>query len=220
MDKSENPSQPQASDQTEVLAKLLYSKVERDKRNKIRASIKNVLTVLGIGATITAAALAPKAASSLLKTFYKKENNWDSWKQFNQGYLRQTLRRLERQKLVEVRKINGKEQITITDTGKTKLLTYSLAELEVPKQKNWDKKWRIVIYDIPNKKKRLQKLMRETLKNLGFLQIQESVYINPYPCYKEIEFLRTYYRMDEYIKYLLVEKLEDDSAYKTYFGIK
>lgn len=220
MDKSENPSQPQASDQTEVLAKLLYSKVERDKRNKIRASIKNVLTVLGIGATITAAALAPKAASSLLKIFYKKENNWDSWKQFNQGYLRQTLRRLERQKLVEVRKINGKEQITITDTGKTKLLTYSLAELEVPKQKNWDKKWRIVIYDIPNKKKRLQKLMRETLKNLGFLQIQESVYINPYPCYKEIEFLRTYYRMDEYIKYLLVEKLEDDSAYKTYFGIK
>lgn len=220
MDKSENPSQPQASDQTEVLAKLLYNKAERDKKDKMHASVKNVLSVLGVGVTITAVALAPKAASSLLKTFYKEENNLESWKQFNQGYLRQTLRRLERQKLVETKTINGKEQIIITGAGKTKILEFSLSELEIPKQKHWDKKWRAVIYDIPNNKKRLQKLMRETLRNLGFIQIQESVYINPYPCYKEIEFLRTHYHLTEYIKYLLVEKLEDDSAYKDYFGIK
>lgn len=171
-----------------------------------------------MGVTIAAAFAAPKTASSLISTFWR-ENEWNDWKRFNTAYLRQTLRRLEKQKLVEIKEIGGRQRIIITQTGKRRILEYSIDELKIVKTKRWDKKWRIVIYDIPKSKKPLQELVREILKNLGFYPIQESVYIIPYPCYKEIEFLRSYYNLSPFIKYLLVEKLEDDSAYKTYFGL-
>lgn len=205
--------------QIETLAKLLYEKTKRDKQDKVYASTKTVLSLLGMGVTIAAALIAPKAASALISTFSQGENPWKDWKKFNLSYLRQTLRRLQKQKMVEIKDVNGKQQITITQKGKTRILEYSLDELEITKPKAWDKKWRVIIYDIPNKRKYLQELMREALKNLGFFAIQESVYVIPYPCYKEIEFLREYYRVGPYIKYLLVSKLEDDSVYKTYFGL-
>ena len=206
--------------QIETLAKLLYEKTIRDKKDKVYASTKTVLSVLGMGVTIAAVLIAPKAASTFINTFSQEENPWKDWKKFNLSYLRQTLRRLQKQKLVEIKDISGKQQITITQKGKTKILEYSVHELEITKPKNWDKKWRVIIYDIPNRKKYLQELMRETLKNLGFFAIQESVYVIPYPCYKEIEFLREYYHVGPYIKYLLVARLEDDSVYKTYFGLQ
>lgn len=206
--------------QIEALAKLLYEKAKQDKKDKIYASAKAVLSILGMGITIAAAFAAPKAAPALINTFWKEENEWHKWQQFNLGYLLQTLRRLQKQKLVEIKDINGKQRVTITQKGKTRILEYAVEELKITQPKTWDRKWRVVIYDIPNRKKYLQELMRETLKNLRFLAIQESVYIIPYPCYKEIEFLREYYHVGSYIKYLLVDKLEDDSVYKTYFGLQ
>lgn len=217
---SVTPQNTNSEKQIETLARLLYEKVKQENKNKVYASAKTVLSLLGMGITIAAAFVAPKVAPTLINTFWKEENEWGKWKQFNLGYLLQTLRRLRKQKLVEIKDINGKQQIIITQKGKTRILEYSLDELEVTKPKAWDKKWRVVIYDIPNRKKYLQELMRETLKNLGFLAIQESVYIIPYPCYKEIEFLREYYYVGPYIKYLLVANLEDDSVYKTYFGLQ
>ncbi len=62
--------------------------------------------------------------------------------------------------------------------------------------------------------------MREALKSIGFFMIQESVYIIPYPCYKEVEFLFFFYGVGNYLKYLLVERLEDDTPYRVYFGLK
>lgn len=217
--KSHSSPPTNSEKQVEALAKLLYEKAKQEKRDKVYASTKTVLSLLGMGVTIAAALIVPKATSALINTFSQGESPWNDWKKFNLSYLRQTLRRLQRQKMVEIKDINGKQQITITQKGKTRILEYSLDELEITKPKMWDKKWRVVIYDIPNRKKYLQELMRETLKNLGFLAIQESVYIVPYPCYKEIEFLRECYHVGPYIKYLLVDKLEDDSVYKTYFGL-
>lgn len=214
------PESEKQEKQIETLANLLYQKAKRDKQDKIYASAKTVLSFLGIGVTLAAAFAAPKAAPALINTFWKEEEEWGKWKQFNLGYLLQTLRRLQKQKLVEIKYLNGKQRITITQKGKTRILEYAVDELEITKPKAWDKKWRVIIYDIPRRKKYLQELMREALKNLGFLAIQESVYIIPHPCYKEIEFLREYYHVGPYIKYLLVDKLEDDSAYKTYFGLQ
>jgi len=215
-----NTNSEKQENQIETLANILYQKTKRDKENRAYASAKTVLSLLGMGATLAAAFVAPKAAPALINTFWKEENEWEKWKQFNLGYLLQTLRRLQKQKLVEIKDINGKQRITITQKGKTKILEYAVDELEISNPKTWDKKWRVIIYDIPNRKKYLQELIREALRNLGFLAIQESVYITPYPCYKEIEFLREYYHVSPYIKHLLVDKLEDDSVYKTYFGLK
>ncbi len=201
-----------------VLANMLYQKIKDEKREKQHASIKKVLLLLGMGTTIAAAFIAPRAAYMLAKAL-REEEEWKNWRRFDQAYLRQTLRRLAKRKFVEIKESGKKQQIIITERGKKRILEYALGELTISKPSHWDKKWRVVIYDIPQKKKKLQEVMRRSLKQLEFLLIQESVYIIPYACYKEIEFLREYYGVGQYLKYLLVDKLEDDSAYKAYFGL-
>ncbi len=205
--------------QIEKIARLLYQRIRLEENEKRYAQMKAVLTLLGMGILIPAAFFAPHAAFLIAKSLEKNNNEWEQWKKFNYGYLRQTLKRLEKQKLIQRKFANGKQTIIITKDGKKRILTYALEELIIKKPHRWDGKWRVVIYDIPQHQKRLQELLSQLLKKLGFLSIQESVYLIPYPCYDEIEFLREYYGVGKYLKYLLVEKIEDDAAYKTYFGL-
>ena len=76
------------------------------------------------------------------------------------------------------------------------------------------------MYDISDRKKGSRDVLRDTLQRLGFLKLQESVYLFPYPCGDEIEFLRTYYRLDSDVTMLVTSKIEYDEAYRQYFGIR
>ena len=48
------------------------------------------------------------------------------------------------------------------------------------RNRKWDKKWRIVFYDVPEKEKKTRRQIQEKLQELGFGMIQESVYISPF----------------------------------------
>ncbi|MBI2442630.1 MAG: hypothetical protein HYV40_01835 [Candidatus Levybacteria bacterium] len=206
--------------QLSTLVTILKSKNYQEKQNKRYASAKEILKKLAAGAILIGIFLAPKPGYLAVRTLMKNDKSLNEWKHFNISYLRQTLRRMAAQKLVRVETVGRKQRIVITELGKKRVFEYGLKEIVVPKKVVWDKKWRVIIYDIPKSKKALQEHMRRTLKQLGFLQLQKSTYLIPYPCYKEIEFLRSYYGLGEHLKYMLVSKLEDDPVYKTYFGLK
>lgn len=213
-------NQPKLTEKQIVkLSAFLVQKLEEKKRQKRYAQVKLVLSLLGKGALLSMGFIAPKT-SRLTKDLFKDEKGWNVWKQYNTTYLRQTIRRLEKQKLVEVfEDENGRQAVKLTKNGKQKILKYAIEELEIIKPKVWDRKWRLVIYDIPSKKKRLQNIVRGILKRLGFLQLQQSVYLIPFPCFDEMEFLREYYGLGENIKILTATNLEEDAVYRTYFGI-
>jgi hypothetical protein len=203
------------------IAKYFYERLNKEERDKRYASAKQVLMLLGTGVTIASAFLAPRVAVGFGPLFLSHEGTYDpkKWKQYNPSYLRQAIKRFETQKLVERDTINGEEVLRISQQGKVKILKYNLDDLEIEKPKSWDGKWRVVIYDIPTRERSMQQMIRQTLKMLGFYAIQESVYVIPYSCYDKIEFLRSYYGLGANIKYLLVTQLEDDQAYRDYFGL-
>lgn len=60
------------------------------------------------------------------------------------------------------------------------------AEIKIERPKKWDKKWRVVIFDIPEKLRGSRDSLRLKLINLGFIKIQKSVYVYPFPCTNEI----------------------------------
>lgn len=200
------------------ICKILTKQFEREERISKYAKVKEVLALLGKGAILTAAILAPKSAT-ILSPLIRESSSWDEWKQFNISYLKRTLKRLEQQKQVEVVEENGQRVICLTKNGKRKILKYSVDTITVEKPKKWDGKWRLVIYDIPSSKRHLSELIKETLKTFGFYQLQKSVYIFPYPCFDQIEFLREYYGLGSNIQYMLVKQIENDSPYKTYFAL-
>lgn len=186
-------------------------------------TVRNILLLLGVD-TFVAASLVipalPMASKPIIDLYKKKQREKDlrEWNRFNRYRLRQNFSRLYQQKVIEISEVNGETSIKLTDKGKSKLLKYKLEEIMITKPPKWDKKWRLIAYDIGKEKKLLSEIFRKFLQKLEFLKLQKSLYITPYPCEEQIEFLKQYYGLDENIIYIVVEKIENDKIYKEYFG--
>lgn len=173
---------------------------------------REVLYLLAAGALLGGTILfpcLPKIVAPLL----------GEWNGYQRGRLNQTLKRLKRQKLVEIEEKDGEQIVKITQKGKVRALKYKLEEMKIKKPKAWDKKWRLVIFDISEKKKWFREIFRERLKILGLLRLQESVYVYPHPCFDEIEFLRQIYDVPFEVKYVVAEKIEEEEDLKRHFNL-
>ncbi|MBI3559630.1 hypothetical protein HY087_00685 [Candidatus Gottesmanbacteria bacterium] len=203
------------------LAGILNKQTQKEEIRNRYASVKRVLTLLGTGAVLSLSLFVAPTAIVLAKPFLDQKRNRDrnAWKQFSQRYLRSTINRLRKEKIVTIEERNGEQIVILTKLGKRRILKYSLETLEIEKPSHWDGRWRLVIYDVVKHKKYLRDVFRETLKNLGFYQLQESVWLFPYPCEKEVTFLREYYGIGNEVVYVVATTLEDDSPYCTYFGL-
>lgn len=184
-------------------------------------NLKTILQFASVGALIAGTLIFPqmpillKGRSFDFEDFFPEEE----WDQFDESRLRQRLKELHRRKVIRIYQVGDKYAVQITKAGQRKLLQYKLDDLEIPKPARWDGRWRIVAYDIPKEKKAASNAMRETLKNLGLLQLQKSVYLYPYPCSDAIEFLREIYGIGEYVTLLTVGYLENSEAYEEHFEL-
>lgn len=204
-----------------VLADLLLRKMEKEKRSRGYASVKRVLALLGIGTVISLSLFVSPTAIMLAKPFIdnKKKNDREQWKQFNSSYLKRTIARLQREKLVKIVERDGEQIVELTKNGRRRIIKYSLENLSIDKPGSWDGQWRLVLYDVPQQRRQLRDVFRQTLKNLGFYQLQESVWLYPYPCESQITFLREYYDVGNEVLYIVATRIEADTPYRTYFGL-
>lgn len=79
------------------------------------------------------------------------------------------IRRLRKRGLVEQEK---------NEEGKTILKLTTLGREFLGKDEAWDGKYRIIIWDIPEKKRVIRNLFRRRLKEWGFKNLQRSVWIS------------------------------------------
>lgn len=63
----------------------------------------------------------------------------------------------------------------------------------------WDKKWRLVIYDIPEKKKSARDCLRKYLIDLGFGRVQDSCWVSPYDFSSEVYFFSLENGIKDYV---------------------
>jgi len=80
----------------------------------------------------------------------------------------------------------GQKVLRLTEKGRIKLQEYKLSELQIIKPKKWDSKYRVIIFDIPQELHNERIRFRKKIKSLGFVMLQKSVFIFPYPCDDEI----------------------------------
>lgn len=106
---------------------------------------------------------------------------------FKKETVKTNLRRLREQGLIE--KAPKEKIYCLTDKGK-EFVSYIENRYLILK-KPWDGKLRIVIFDIPEKKKYWREAIRKELLLMQFQLLQKSVYVGKYPLpesfYKEIE---------------------------------
>ena len=113
------------------------------------------------------------------------------------------LARLKREGYLKEVEYRGKKKIAVTLKGRVRIFKF------LRKSRKWDGKWRIVIFDIPETKKKMRNFFREKLQELGYRMLQESVWICPYNIADKTEDLIEFCNARKFIHYLLVEELDN-----------
>lgn len=113
---------------------------------------------------------------------------------------------LKRNGCIKIKNLEEKQAVLITRKGTDKILKIQFKTKE--KKKRPDGKWQMLIFDIPEKKRRLRDLLRENLNILGFKMLQQSVWVCPYDVLRETESLLRRYSIDPYVKLFLIEEVE------------
>jgi len=202
----------------ENISKSLVKQIDKEILKRKYAPVSAVLKLVGAGAFLAASFAAPNLPL-VLKPFLSNKQDYPVWKRFNIPYLKRTLERLEKQKLVEIEEKDNLQIVKITNAGRNRILKYALDELTLEKPKYWDGKWYLISYDIPGKMQKLRNIFREYLLLWQFFPLHESVFLHAYPCGKEIDFLREYLGIGKYIRIFRVTKIENDKLFRTFFGI-
>lgn len=144
------------------------------------------LTVLGTIAAagiIASIAIAPGIALAFAP-FARRPG----WRQ--RGEVDRSLRRLVRRGFVASVRRGRVMHYRLTDRGRVYLMRCEHAHAAQERPKRWDGKWRILIFDIPEKQRHLRDMLRDRLVRLGFANIQKSVWLTPYPCDDVVRMLR------------------------------
>ena len=141
------------------------------------------------------------------------------WYTIDRKRLYQILRRLQMEGLVKIIKQANFEKIQLDEKGKMRWLRYQFNDLKLKIPKQWDRKWRLLLFDIPESKKRIRDALRRKLKNLGFLEFQKSVFIYPYPCEDEINFIINFFNIEGYA-YYLEAPISPDDDFRKHFNLK
>jgi len=173
---------------------------------------KEILKYLFLTGAILIAGSSPYFISNLMKSVFKniksKRKKIDA---FNY---------LKKRKLIEIKRNGHDVSVALTAEGKKRAGKYQINDLTIEKLKKWDKKWRVVIFDVPNPLRTVRDILRRKLKEFGFYPLQQSIWIFPYPCDKEIKFLREFFGLNRrQVQVLEVSKLENDHFFKKIFNL-
>jgi DNA-binding transcriptional regulator PaaX len=141
------------------------------------------------------------------------------WRKIDRNKLRDDIRALYKSHLVETKENpDGSLTYILTDKGKLKTLTYHFQNMEITKDK-WDGKWRLVVFDIPEKLKHARNAIREKLKEIGFYELQKSVFVFPYHCQDEIDFVIEFFNLRKFVRFGTMDFIDNDLHLREVFNL-
>lgn len=128
---------------------------------------------------------------------------------------------MKRKQLVDYKKIpEGGFQLNITEKGKQREQQARIDSLTVSKPSKWDKKWRLVLFDIPENSRKSRSNLSQKLRRMNFYQLQKSVWAYPYPCHKEIRLIKEVYQIpDDYVILADIAKIDQEAKLKKHFAL-
>lgn len=180
---------------------------------------KFLLMFIAMGGIIIVGATAPglvKAIGFFVRGNQRLKNEYPKKK------IAKALSYLKHEKLIDIlEEKNGKTKVVLTNKGKKRVAEYSLDTLEIQKPERWDGKWRILMFDIlayPRKYNYARNALRNKVKELGFYQIQKSVWVHPYDCEDELLYIAEIFGVQDYIEIVTAEKILHDKSVRKHFN--
>lgn len=175
--------------------------------------VKDVLSLLITTGAIIVAANSPYFVPNIIRKYEK-------WKKYPNRKVSDTFYRLRRQGLIDIQTVNHQIYISLTKEGRKKAGIFQIDKLKLKRPKRWDRKWRLLMFDIPQERKISREALRGKLKELGFLPLQKSVWAYPFECRAEMQLLQDFFGLsNSEIRLIIAENIGDDSILKQNFNL-
>lgn len=87
------------------------------------------------------------------------------------------------------------------------------------KTEKWDGKWRIIFFDVPEKKRRYRDELRSMIRAIGFREFQKSIWIYPYKVPKFLSDIMFEENIKHYTRLITTDKIEYDKDIRRMFKL-
>jgi hypothetical protein len=182
---------------------------------KLGKTQQKVLILLAGGVVLGLA----RTSSQYFKTLRKMRKEWE---RVNQQNFDRSIHCLAKEKLVEERTLaNGAFSLVLTPKGKRQAAILNIlgSSIKFHKPKSWDGKWRVVLFDIPEKDRLFRNILREHLYRLEFFKLQQSVFVSPHPFERAILDLVAVYAATPHVRVITAIKIDNEARLKKHFKI-
>lgn len=178
-----------------------------------RKRIRNTKIVRAVLTTVCVAVAGGLNPQMLVRGVLKELKTPERKRRAVQSTIIQARKRLIEQGLLEWEN----DRLRLTKEGKKMLQLFSVKDFKLKVPKRWDKKWRILIFDVREERKILREKIRRTLSSIGFVRLQDSVWIYPYSCEDLITLLKADFKVGKELIYIIADEIENDSWLKEKF---
>jgi hypothetical protein len=182
---------------------------------KVTSETKQKILLLLLAGITLGLTKSSKGYFSVLKNAHK------DWKEIDRQKLYRVIREFYALRLIRYKESPQKTiEIILTEDGKKKALEFQLNNIHIKIPSKWDKKWRMIIFDIPEKLSFARTVFRKKIEELGFRQIQKSIYIFPFECENEINFITEIFDLRPYIRFLHVLSFTNEEEFILKFKLQ
>lgn len=175
---------------------------------------KDIFRWLMIAGAVSIAATSPCFLTNLLQ--YRRK-----FRKYPKQKVSDIFYNLRKQGLINILRQNHQIYISLTKEGKKKAGWLQIDNLKIVKPKKWDRKWRMVMFDISQLRKFYRDAFRGKLKELGFCHFQKSIWIHPFCCQSEIDLLRKFFGLSEKeLRLVVAEDIGSDRELRKIFNLR
>lgn len=174
---------------------------------------KDILKWLFVGGMVAIATTSPYFVQNVINAYRKS-------KKYPRQKLSDTFYRLRKQGMIDIQTVNHQIYISLTPEGRKRAGIFQIDKLKITRPKRWDRKWRLLMFDVPQKRKISREALRGKLKELEFHQLQKSVWAYPFECGPEMELLQDFFGLSKNeMRLIIAENIGDDSKLRKDFNL-
>ncbi|MEX0932117.1 MAG: hypothetical protein WDZ81_00740 [Candidatus Saccharimonadales bacterium] len=162
---------------------------------------------------IVASSLIVPGATPLAKPLLKHMDHRQKERE-----IKRVLYYMKHQSLIDYKILpSGEYKVKLRTKGLNRARKIQFDQMTIPAPDKWDKRWRVVIFDVPEKHKQLRDKLSAKLRKLEFYQLQKSVWAHPFPCLAEIELIKETYGLGKFITLMTVESITQEFELREHF---
>lgn len=166
---------------------------------------------------ISIAATSPYFGIHAWRAFQRSQGKGKKYQKRN---FSDTFTRLHRKGVIEVERRGHNLRIALTPEGRRLAGYLQVDALKIQRPPQWDKQWRLVMFDVAHQKRRHRDALRTKLEELNFVLYQKSVWLQAFDCKDEIAILKDFFGLKESeISLIVAQKIDREEYFKKRFRV-